>query len=186
VLAHLFGQTMRDQRHAELRDRVADLARRAFHVDRRRHHQDVPVLLLQHRGQHVVGARERAARVHAHHQIEPLHRRVGQRLPVQRARVVDQEVDAPHLVERRLHAGLDLRVVAHVDADGERAAPELLDLGRRVVDRAGQARVRLLGLGGHDHVATFARERERDALADATRGTSDEGHAIFEQHGCGI
>ena len=152
-----------------------DLAARGADVDGGRHHEDVAELLRAHRRQHVVRAGERAAGVDVHDEIELLEGRVGERLPEERARVVDEEVDAPELVERLLDGALDGGVVADVEGQRQRAAPERLDLARRVADRARDARVGRDGLRGDDDVAPVARERERDGLADAPGCPADEG-----------
>src|SRR5262249_4279490 len=182
LVADLLGEAVGDERHPELRDGVGNLPGRVRRLDGRRHHEDVAVALLQHRRKHVVGAGEGPARVHAHDEVEALHRRLEHRAPVERAGVVDEEVDPAHLVERRLDAALDLGVVAHIHLHGERSSTELLHLGRGVVDGAGEARVGLDGLGGSDDVTALAGEGERDVLADAAGGAGDEGHAIGEFH----
>jgi len=55
--------------HAELGDAVADLSRQHLKVERRRHVDNVAVLLLEHVRQHGSRTRERSTRIDAVDQV---------------------------------------------------------------------------------------------------------------------
>ena len=130
-----------------------------------------------------LGAVERAGQVHAQIPLPELRHLVGELAQVvERAGVVDEDVDGAELVDDPLHGLGNLGSFGHVALDGGRAASELGDLpgGRLRVDEAlcarrlGHraeplgvlARVRLdLDVGDHD-VGAGARERQRVGAAE--------------------
>ena len=165
----LLGDGVRQHGHAHLGDEVRRLARHFRDADRRRHHHDAAAPALAHVRDHRARAEERAAHVDLHHQVELAGRPLGQRREVDGAGVVDEDVDAAEFLERGIPHPLHVVEFAHVAAHRQRAAAELAHFLRRVVDGAGEARVRLVGLGGDHDVAALAGKRQRDGAADAAR-----------------
>jgi hypothetical protein len=88
----------------------------------------------------------------------------------------DQDVEAAEGRDRLRRAGLDLIFVADVHRDAERSLPRRIDLAR---GRLGCVQVEI---GDRDFCA-FAREEERDLLADAARGAGDDCDLILQAHG---
>ena len=87
------------------------------------------------------------------------------------ARVVDEHVDAPELVERALgDQGRSVRI-EQVGRDLHDAHAVGLGLQRRCRQRVDVA-------GVEHEVRTFAREVERDLLADAATRAGDDGDAV--------
>jgi hypothetical protein len=130
----------------------------------------------------VARAGEGAAGVDPHDQIEPLHLGLHHRSPVERPRVVHQEIDLPEPLERLRGRPLDRGVVPHVERDRQPPPPERLDLAHRLVNRPRQLRVGRHGLGRHHHVAPLCRQPQRQDLPDAPRGSGDERDPILEVH----
>ncbi len=95
----------------------------------------------------------------------------GHRRELDRAGVVDDDVDAAEmrrgLVERRLHR----RFLAHVDRERQCLAAGLLDLGRGGVDGAFELGMRVDGLGGDRDIGAVGGglERDRQARCRASR-----------------
>ena len=93
---------------------------------------------------------------------------------VDRAGVVDADVDAAEALDRLRDRGRDLLLVADVADDRQRLAARLLDrLGRRV-DRALELGMRLGGLRDQGHVRAVAGRANRDRKADAAAAAGDE------------
>ena len=129
--------------------------------------------LLQVR-QRGAGAQEHGPRVHPLDQVVALGRRVFDVRQRDGPGVVDQHVQAAEARRRRRQRRFHGPLVAHVQLHGERLAAGGLDGFGGVVDRAGQFRVRLVALGGDDHVGTAAAQPHGDRAADAPAGSGDE------------
>ena len=208
VLGDLLGEAGRDAVEGRLADRVGEprpprpVARRPLRglddaVARGDVHDD-PAALLDHYGDDLLEQVERRERVHAQRKLEDLVGRDQERVLVAAAHpagVVDQHVDAAELIERALHEGVHVALLEQVDAHGERAPAERLDLR----DGLGEARagdgthvgvldglghlLRLAGLQrtrGDDEVVAGLGEGDRAALADPAAGPGDD------RDGCGI
>ena len=86
---------------------------------------------------------------------------------VDRAGVVDADVDASELVDHLLDRGLHALVVADIACDRQRFAAGRADLLGGRVDRALEIGMRLLGLGDDGDLGSVVRRAERDRQADA-------------------
>src|SRR5207302_5653452 len=95
--------------------------------------------------------------------------------------VVDQDVDAAEAVDGGVDHRLDLVVVAHVDAHGERGAAGALDLVDDGVDAAGEAVGAGLRLAGDDHRRALAGEAQHHGATDAAAGAGDDGDASVQR-----
>src|SRR6266566_703042 len=73
-----------------------------------------------------------------------------------------------------------LGLVAHVDHERQRMSAGLGDFVRGGEDRAGQFRMRLVGLGRDGDVGAVARGAQRNRKPDAARCAGDEQRAVFE------
>jgi hypothetical protein len=82
--------------------------------------------------------------------------------------VVDQDVEAPELLEHALDRAFAEARVLDVAGDGDGAAAFALDRAPRL------ARVALLGQVQHRDVGAFAREQHRDRAADAGVAAGDD------------
>ena len=91
-----------------------------------------------------------------------------------RARVVDEDVDAAERCDGRGDRGLHRGLVADVAGDRQRLAAGLLDLRGRGVDRSRQLRIRRGGLGRDRDVGAVARGAHGDREPDAARAAGDE------------
>ena len=190
VGAEFLGHPQHAQAHPVLGDGVGDVVAEPFRIERRRRREH------QHL-RHAAGARRRlqrgqaglragigAADIDAEHQVEALHRRGERAGEADGAGVVDQDVDAAEGLDGPRDGGRDRLLVADVAGEGQRAPAGGLDLRRGGVDRAGQLRVRRLGLGGDRDVGAVARGAQRDRQPDAARRAGDEQRAAGERrHG---
>jgi hypothetical protein len=91
------------------------------------------------------------------HQVEPAHVGVHDRRSLDRARIVDHDVDAAEGRDGPLDRAFHLRLVAHVDHERQRMPASLGDFVSGGEDRAGQFRMRLVGLGRDGDVGAVAR-----------------------------
>ena len=91
------------------------------------------------------------------------------------AGIAHQDVDPAESRDCLGHAGLDLRLIGHVHGDADRAAGAA-ELGRRGIGA-------LLVEIGNDDLGALARICPGDLLADAARGTGDNGNLVLEAHG---
>ena len=186
-VAELLGHAQRDEAHADLRQRVGDVPAVPLRVERRRRRQRQHVRVAAGvRGRDQVrdaGARrdERPPRVDPHHQVEALRGRLQRAGEADRARVVDEDVDAAEARDGRRDRRLDGRLVAQVAGDRQRLPAGGLDGARRVVDGAGELRVRRVGLADERDVGAVPRRAHRDREADAARGPGDEQRAAGER-----
>ena len=101
---------------------------------------------------------------------------------VDRARVVDADVDAAEALGRLRDGVRDGVGVAHVADDRQRLPAGRLDLLGGGVDRAGQLRVGLGGLGQQRHVGAVAGRAQRDREADAAAAAGHEQGPVFQAH----
>ena len=76
----------------------------------------------------------------------------GDRRELDRAGIVDDDVDAAEFLAVFVERGLHRRLVAHVDGERQRPAAGLRDLGGGGVNRAFKLGMRLDGLGGDGDV----------------------------------
>ena len=163
---------------AHLGDRVGRVVPVPARVQRRRRREREHVRPASgaRRGREVrkTGARARPgpAHVHRHHQVEALERRVRRAREADRAGVVDQDVDAAEVFDRRGHRAIDRRLVADVAGECECATTGRLDLAGRGVDRPGELRMRPIALRDDGDVRAVARRRQRDREPYAARGRS--------------
>ena len=92
------------------------------------------------------------------------------------AGVVDEEIDAPELVDGPGHDLVDLLGLAHVAGDGQGTAPlGAHGLGDGVDGGAPTT--------AGDDVRAHLGELDGDGAADALAGAGDDGHAIVERVG---
>ena len=171
----LLGEPEGQHRHAVLRERVRRMRTQPLgvQVDRRAEREDVPAALFQHLRaglRHDIGP----THVDLHHEVEALDRELGQRREVDRAGVVDADVDAAEVVGGPAHGRTDRVGVTDVADDPERLAAGLLDLGDRRVHRPLQVGLGLIGLGHDRDVGTVAGRAQRDRQADAPAATGHE------------
>ena len=96
------------------------------------------------------------------HQVEPAHVGIDDRRSLDRARIVDHDVDAAEGRDGPLDRAFDLGLVAHIDNERERMSAGLGDFVRGGEDRAGQFRMRLVGLGRDGDVGAVARGAQRN------------------------
>ncbi len=108
------------------------------------------------------------------HQVETLHVDLLAAAKGNGAGVVDDNVDAAELPGCRREGLRHLRLVAHVDRQGQGLAAGLLDFARGGENRAWQPGMRLRRLGGDGDIGAVARGAQRDGEADAARGAGDE------------
>jgi hypothetical protein len=108
------------------------------------------------------------------HQIETLHLGCGDRRETDRARIVDDDIDATEDFGGSRDRRLDGLLVAHIDHEGQRPASGLDDFGSRAVDRAGQFYMGRVGLGSDGDIGAVARGAQTDGKPDAARCASDE------------
>ena len=192
VAAALHRQRPRQAEDARLRRRVAGLAEAAERPCDRRHVDDPAPLALLHVRPDRLGAVEAAREVDAQVALPEVGVLVVELADVvERAGVVDQDVDRAELLDDAVDRLLHLVAVGDVALDRGRAAAERLDLLRRRlgVDDPLRLRhlrehaVRLGGLGrfvrldldiGDDDVGACARERQRIRAAEAARAAGDE------------
>ena len=137
VGAELLGHPQHAHAHPVLRHRVGDVVPEPFRVEveRRGEREDVRIAPRGRRRlemrQAGLRAEERAAHVDAEHQVEALHRRRGGAGEADRARVVDEDVDAAEALRGRLDRGLHRVFVADVAGDRQRVAARLPRSRRR-------------------------------------------------------
>ena len=121
-----------------------------------------------------LGHHERAARIDLVHEIEALHiccLAIGQR---DRARIVDDDVDAAEMLRGFIQSAAHGRLVAHIDSDRQRIAARLLDVFGGGVDRAGQLGIDLCGLGSDRDIRAVARCAQADRQTNAARRAGNE------------
>ena len=152
-----------------------------LHVERRRQHQNVRILGLEQIGRREFGHHERASRIDLVHEIEALH--LGRLAVCQRdrARIVDDDVDAAKMVRGFIQSVAHGRLIAHVDNDRQSIAASGLDLFGGGVDRAGQFWIDLGGLGGDGDVGAVARRAQADGETDAARRAGDKQRFSLER-----
>src|SRR5579864_1364401 len=161
-----------------LRRRVARLPEAAERAGDRRHVDHAAPLPLPHVRPHRLCAVERAGQVDAEIALPELGRLLVElRSVVERAGVVDEDVDRAELLDRASDGRIDLGALGYVAANGERAAAEAADLlhrllgvhepllsshcGERPVAVGVLRKLRLDEQVGDDDVRTGARERQR-------------------------
>jgi hypothetical protein len=127
------------------------------------------------------GEQERPPHVDVEHEVVALGREVGDRREVDRRRVVDHHVHPAPALDRGGDERVDLRLVAHVADDRERLAPGFLDRRGGGVDRAGQLRMRLVGLGQQGDARAGAGERDGDREADAAAAAGHHDDTVLER-----
>ena len=91
------------------------------------------------------------------------------------AGIADQHVDAAERLDDLGGAGVHLLFVGDVHGDADRALAARVDLLRGGIGR-------LLVEVGDDDLGAFAREHDGDFLADAARGTGDDGNLVLQTH----
>ncbi len=162
--------------HAELRHRVGHVRRKPalLHLQRRGDRQQMRVGGLQQMRQGLLRHQEAAAGIDRVHQVKALERRGEDRRQVDRAGIVDADVDAAKARYRRRHGGVDLFFEADIAQQRQRMPTGRFDLRGRGVDRARQDRVRQVGLGGDCHVGPVLGRPQRNRQANAARGATDK------------
>ena len=161
VAAALHRERLREAEDARLRRRVARLAEAAERARHRRHVHDPPPAPLAHVRPHRLRAVERSREVDPQVALPELRALVVELTDVvERARVVDEDVDRAEFGHHAIDRGRDLLAVGDVAAHGERAATERPDL----LDRR---------LGVH-HPLRDGRLREHAVLLRRARVRLDE------------
>jgi hypothetical protein len=125
---------------------------------------------------------ESAARIDLIHQIEAAHVGIDDRRPLDRACVVDEDVEAAKRRDGLLDRASHLRLVTHVDHKRQGVAAGLGDLLCGGEDGARQLRMRLVGFGRDDDVGAVARRAQCYGQPDAARCAGDEQRAALEGH----
>jgi hypothetical protein len=101
------------------------------------------------------------------HQVEPLHIRLRHRCGLDRARIVDDDIERAErrrrLVERLFHRAF----VADIDGERQGAAAGLFDLFGGGEDRAFKLGVRFDRFRGDGDIGAVTRGGERDRQSDA-------------------
>jgi hypothetical protein len=138
----------------------------------------VSVIGLAQVGQAGPGDDESPTGVDLLHQVEALDLKVSHRREVDRARVVDDDVDSAPAADRLRNGVRDLLGVADVAHDRQRLAALGLDLRGSGVDRPRQLRVRLGGLRQQRHPGAVAREPLGDCQADAAASPGHEDDSL--------
>lgn len=108
-------------------------------INRRRNHHNPPLppILLKYR-QRRHDSRIQPLRIDPLHQLEPLERRIGNRRPPYRTRIVDQNIQPTTANTYGLvHQVIDLGGVAHIDLDGVGGAAGEGDFAGDGVDGGG-------------------------------------------------
>jgi hypothetical protein len=123
---------------------------------------------------------ERAARVDVLHEVVALHRQLLGAGDGDRARVVDDDVDAAEPLDRLRDGARHRLLVADVAHDRQGLAARRLDRLGSGVDRALELGVRLGGLGDQRDVRAIAGGALRDREADAAARAGDEHGLAFE------
>ena len=114
-----------------------------------------------------LGQQECAADVDVHHQVELLGGQFLGRIGRDGAGVVDHDVDAAEVLDRRIHRTLHVLFLAHVADHRDALAARGLHFGHSGVHGAGQLGVRFGGLGEQDDVCALLGGAQRDRQPDA-------------------
>src|SRR5438477_440906 len=134
VPAALHRERLRQSEQPCLRRRVARLAEPAERAGDRRHVHDAAPAACLHVRPRRLGAVERSGEVHPQIALPQLARLLVElRDMVERARVVDEDVERPELVDGTTDRRVDLGSVGDVAADGERLPPHRLDVSHRLL-----------------------------------------------------
>jgi hypothetical protein len=134
-----------------------------------------------------MGDRVGAADLDAIHQVEPLHRHLGDGAEVDRRGIVHDDVDAAELLDGFGHRRLHGVRIADVPDDGQRLAAGLFEFLGRGVHGARQLGVRLGGFGDQRDVGAVLRGPLGDGQADSAAGARDEhGFALQGPLGHGV
>ena len=174
--SQLAGETEHDQAHAELRHAIGGMRGEPFllHIERRRDHQDVRIgRLLQMGMAHFETTKVPRALIWCIRSNRFMSVSTTLR-ELDRAGIVDDDVDAAEflrrLVERVLHHGF----VAHIDNQRQRLAAGALDLFGSGIDGAVKLWMRLGGFRRDGDIGAVARGAQRDRKPDAARRAGDE------------
>src|SRR5215470_13563563 len=133
-----------------------------------------PIPLRHHLLARPLAAEEDAVDVDLDHRVPAVGANVLDLGAERRARVVDHDVDAPHLLRGALDQALDGVFLAHVHRLAEGAAPELLDLLHHGLE------VLLLAAADHDIGAGLG-ELHGDGAADTHAASGDDGDLLLER-----
>ncbi len=120
----------------------------------------------------MLDAQEIADQVDIHHKPPRFGVKLFNRAGAQNAGIADQYVQPPELVHGALYHSLNLRLVGHVDRDGQRATI------RALADRRGRLVRRLAVNVGDDHVRPFLRQAETEGLAQALTSAGDDADLV--------
>ena len=129
---------------------------------------------LSQMGQTRLRTQKRSPRVHSHHQVVTLHRRLERAGKADRAGIVHQDVDAAKMADRLLHRRMYLLFKPDVDRQRQRFPARRFDRSGRRMDGSGQLRVGRLGLGGNHDVGSIASRAHCDRQPNAATGARDE------------
>ena len=174
--------------HAELAQRIGGEVTQpsGLQVHRRRQREHVRVVRLGQVRQRGLNQGERAAGIDVHHEVVALERQHRRGAEIDRAGVVDHHVDAPELRDGRFHETLDVVVGTNVADVGQHSATGLADGFGSGVNGAGDAGVRLGGLGHDGDVRAMTGRGERNLEADAARATGHQQDLPGEGIRCGL
>ena len=119
--------------------RIRRLPPEEARIDRGRNHHDPPpalaaVSVLLKRRQHGLHGGIQPLRIDALHQLEPPDRRILDRRPPDRARIVHQLVNRAVEAHHFVHELLDRRDIADVDGEGRRRPSGFVNLAGYGVD----------------------------------------------------
>jgi hypothetical protein len=120
-------------------------------------HQNVRVRRLIQMRDAIFRHHEGAARIDAHHQVEPLHVGGLRGRQADGAGIVDADIDAAEFGDGLFNRVHHLRFVPDIADHGQRLAAGGLDIVGGGVDRAFQFRMRLGSLGGDRDIGAVAR-----------------------------
>ena len=138
------------------------------HVQRRREIQDVWVLGFQEMRNTNLRSHVRRADIDRVHQIKTLHRRFERAGEKDRARVIDQDVDAAKLGHGLIDCLEDLIFEPQIGHARQAVSASSIDLFDRREDRARKFRVRLGGFGNDRDVSSVGGSFQSDRLPDAS------------------
>ena len=117
---------------------------------------------------------KRAAHVDAKHQVEAFGGRLRGAGKLDRAGIVDKDIDAAEMRGSLLHSRIQCRLIAHVELDGQRLAASRRHFGGHRVNGTRQLRVRCRRFCGDDDIGAVACAAQRNSAADAAAGAGNE------------
>src|SRR5947209_2333344 len=133
-------------------------------------------------GQAGLRTQERASRVHRHHQIEALDRRVGGRGQADCRRIVYEYVNAAEVLRSAPSGSSNRSLVTYIANDRQRMTSCGLYLPCRAVDGARQFGMGLVSFGGDSDVGAIACGTKRDGEPNTSGRAGDEQGLVAKAH----